>query len=343
MALSTLFVTEVKADARTLYTDPESLLTDPAHVIAANAIQANQRTGNLQQRLQASPLDYVDATWGIDVGTTDDCTDDCALTGAEGDAGTVRISAPICKERTFSVSEESIRRQGVYTTAEAIERAAKAELSRLLAVNASFLDTEVNRQTILNLLLLDNAPKTGTFAGVGTVNAGVIEVGTASYNRKLIGEMVKMARLNQMGSPFMIDGGQLFVDWFNATIDGANDNGKGDAARVKFFREYFDLEGFADAAITEDTFLIKPGAVGLFYKSFLPNTPRLTAAGQVWTNFKSANLNDMLYDVVFEETCTMVGSHPVTKHTGKIKMHLGFQKAAGVDATRPGILTLKAV
>lgn len=343
MALSTRYITEVKADARTLYTDPEALLTDPAHVITANAVQANQRSGDIQARLQASPLDALQVIWGVDTGEVADCSDDCALTGTASDAATVTIDAPLCKEITFQVSEEDMRRIGAGSP-EAVQAATQAEMTRLLAVKAAKLDSWVNAQTIARLLVLDNAPISGTAAGVGTVASGVIEVATASYNRTLIGQLMKMARLNKMGSPYLIDGGQLYVDWFNATIDGANDNGKGDAARVKFFKEYFDLEGFADAAITEDTFLIKPGAVGLFYKSFLPNTPREKAgSGQIWTNFKSNNLTDMMYDLVFEETCVMVGSHPVTVHTGKLKAHIGVHKAAGVDATRPGILTLKAV
>lgn len=343
MALSTLFITEVKANARTLYQDPEALLTDPAHVITANAVQANQRTGNIQQRLQASPLDSLTVQWGIDTGDVADCTDDCTLEGTEGDGAEVVINAPLCKEITFSVSEESIRRQGMYDSPEAVLRATQAELTRLLAVKAAKLDTWVNAQTVIRLKALHDAPKAGTFAGVGVLTSGVIDVPTANYNRKIVGELIRMARLNQMGSPYMVDGGRLFVDWINAQFDGANDNGRGDAARIAFFREYFDLEGFMDAAITEDTFLIKPGAVGLFYKSFLPSTPRETAAGQIWTNFRSNNLTDMLYDAVFEEACTMVGSHPVTVHTGKLKAHIGVHKAAGVDATRPGILLLNAV
>lgn len=348
MALSTLYVTEVKANARTLYANPEALLTDPAHVITANAVQANQRTGTgptgIQARLQASPLDYLDVQWGIDTGDVADCSDDCEIAGTEGDAGTVRIDAPLCKEITGSISEETLRRMGAGDSPEAIQRAAAAELSRLVAVKAAKLDTWVNQQTIARLLLLDNAPRTGTAAGVGTVGGdGVIGVPTANYSRKLVGELVKLARLNSMGSPYMIDGGQLFVDWFNANIDGPNDNGKGDAARARFFREYFDLEGFGDAAITEDTFLIKPGAVGLFYKTFLPNTPRVMTSGQVWTNYKSSNITDMAYDLIFEDACVMVGSHPVNVPSFKLKAHVGIHKAAGVDATRPGILTLKAV
>lgn len=343
MALSTLFVTEVKANARTLYQDPEALLTDPAHVITANAVLANQRTGNIQQRLQASPLDSIKVQWGIDTDNVQDCTDDCALEGDEGDGTEVTIDVPQCKEITFSVSEETLRRQGAGDSPEAIQRAAQAELSRKLAVAAAKLDTYVNSYTLARLFALGQAPKTGTAAGIGTLTGSVIDVPSANYNRKIVGELVRLARLNQMGSPYMIDGGRLFVDYFNARIDGQNGEGAGDAARARFFNEYFDLEGFMDAALNIDTFLVKPGSVGLFHKSFLPATPRETAAGQIWTNYRSANITNMLYDVVFEETCTMVGSHPVTVHTGKAKAHIGVHKAAGVDATRPGILLLNAV
>lgn len=341
MALSTLYVTEVKADARTLYADPEALLTDPAHVITANAVQANQRTGNIQQRLQASPTDFLDVIWGVDTGDVGDCTDDCALVGQEGDANTKRIDAPLCKEITFQVSEETLRRQGVPQAQ--IASTMQSELSRLLAVKGAKLDTWANAQTLVRAKALHTAPRTGTAAPIGTVDAqGVIQVPTSSYNRKIVGEFAKLARLNQMGSPYMIDNGTLFVDWFNAQIDGANDNGRGDAARVQLFREYFDLEGFPDAGITEDTFLIKPGALGLFYKSYLPSTPRRTEKGQIWTNFRSNNITDMIYDLVLEETCVMVGSHPTMVHTGKLKAHIGIHTAAGVDAVRPGILLLNA-
>jgi hypothetical protein len=342
MALSTLYVTEFKADARTLYTDPESLLTDPAHVITANAVQANQRTGSIQQRLQASPLDYLDVNWGIDTGDVADCTTDCALTGQPGDANSIRVSAPLCKEITFTVSEEDLRRQGV--PQDQLQAAAKAELGRLLAVKSTKLDNWVNAQSLIGLKALHQAPRTGTAAAIGTVGAdGVINVAAANYNRKIIGEFAKLARLNQMGSPYMVDGGELFVDWFNARIDGANADGAGDAARTRLFREYFDLEGFPDAGITEDTFLVKPGAFGLFYKSFLPAQPRLTTHGQIWTNFKSNNITDMVYDLVYEEACVMVANHPVNTYTGKLKAHVGTQLAAGVDAVRPGVLLLKEV
>lgn len=344
MALSTLYVTDVKADARQLYATPDDLLTDPAHVISANAVQANQRSGTIQQRLNASPLDKLTVQWGIDTDGTQACSDDCEITGEEGDALQKDIDAPLCQEITAAVSEETIRRLGLGDSPEAVQRAAQAELSRKLAVNALKMDTWVNMTTVTALKALHGAPRVGTAAGVGTVGGdSVIGIPTANYNRKIVGELMKMARLNQMGSAYLLDGGQLFVDWFNATIDGANDTGKGDAARVKFFKEYFDLEGFMDAAITEDTFIIKPGAVGLFYKTFLPNTPRKTEAGQVWTNFKSANILDMTYDLIFEEKCSMVGSHPVTTHIAKLKAHVGIHTAAGVDAVRPGLLLAKAV
>lgn len=343
MALSTLFVTDVKTNARTQYTDPEALLTDPAHVITANAVLANQRTGTIQQRLQASPTDSVKVQWGIDGDDVQDCTDDCALTGEEGDANEVTITVPQCKEIVVQVSEETIRRQGLGESPEAVLRAAQAELSRKLAVGAAKLDTFVNAYVAAQLFAKIQAPKAGTFAGLGTLTGSVLDVPAASYNRKIVGELVRLARLNQMGSPYMIDGGRLFVDYFNAVIDGANADGGGDAARARFFREYFDLEGFMDAGLTIDTFLIKPGAVGLFHKSFLPNTPREMAKGQIWTNLRSNNITDMTYDVVFEETCVMVSGHPVNVHTAKLKAHVGVHLAAGVDATRPGIIALNAV
>ncbi len=341
MALSALYVTEFKANARTLYANPEALLTSPPHVITANAIQANQATGTIQQRLQESPLDYLDVVWGVDAGDVQDCSDDCQLVGTPSDGATKRIDLPLCKEIDLQVSTEDLRRQGV--SKDNLEEAAKAEISRQLAVKSAKLDTWVNTQGLVVMKALHNTPKAGTAATLGTVGSdGVITVPAANYTRKMVAELAKLARLNQMGTPWMDDAGKLFVDFFNAGLDSTNLNGQGDAARIKLFREYYDLEGFPDAGISEDTFLVKPGALGLFYKSFLPNTPEVKPNAQIWTNFRSNNITDMVYDLVYQETCTMVNSHPVTIYKAKLKAHIGIHTAAGVDATRPGILLLKA-
>ncbi|NVO33215.1 hypothetical protein [Hymenobacter lapidiphilus] len=339
--ISALYLTNVKQAAEALYRENFlALAIDPAHVITANAVLANQRTGNIQQLLQASSTDSVDVVWGTSDGmAVVDCTTDCELTGPKGTGETITITAPICKEIAFSISEEDARRSG---------RTVEQQTAFMLAQAAVKMDTMVNTQTLVRLKALQDSYKAGTLSGPFAAGVGgVINVTTADYNRKLMANMMRLARLNLMGSPYLIDSGALYVDYMDARFDGANAEGRGDAARVAALMEYFDLEGFVDAAITEDTFIIKPGSVGLFHKHFNPDTPREIngEVGQVRSTFASPAITGMVYDLFSTEKCVAIGATTRTEivQVHKLKSYIGIQKAAGVGAARPGILLVNQV
>jgi len=338
--LSALYVLNVRERAEEVYAgNLEELAFNPAMVDTVNAVLANQAAARAQQLLQASPTDNVDIVWGTDDnGAVRDCTSDCVLDGVPATGQAINISVPKCIEVTFSVSKESARRMG---------RTVEEETAFLMARRMILLDNAVNTYTLAQLYANADAALPGTLPTYATQANGVINIPAANYGLQMYADLRLMAIKNRMGNPFVIDDGALFTFLENARLNQGNLDGRGDANRATALSPYEDILGFTEAGLTQvDDFLVKRGAAALFHKTF--NEPAPTYyAGTVQQNrsvIQSMGISGMRYDMFASLGCsdiTGTKSHSDIGYTWKMKANLGFHKAPGVGAARPGILAAK--
>jgi hypothetical protein len=335
--LTGIYITNVKQRAEEMYAEKfEGLARNPVISETAKAIIANQYATRAQQLLQASPNDSVDVVWESDDDiTTGDCTSDCALTGVPANGNSLTISAPKCIESSLAVSKETARRMG---------RTVEEETSFLLARTLIKMDNAVNAYTLAQLKAKADAAIAGTLPSYATQASGVIQVPAANYTQQMFADWMLTAIKNRMGMPFMIDDGELYTYYQNALFNSGNSDGKGDQARFNAQQLYFDILGFPAAGLTEDTFIIKSGAVALFHKYYNESTPEYIA-GQVnqWrTTIASPSIPGLTYDMFSTVGCTDItgSSHSNLTDVHKVKANIGVFKAPGVGAARPGILLL---
>lgn len=204
---------------------------------------------------------------------------------------------PLCQHAGFSIDENDIAKS--YRSFE--EAAAVGML-----VAKKNLDEWFSRQGLIFIKANtgDNiAPAPYTFNGT----TGVTEIPAANYTRKIVAYMEKVAELNQIENPYFLDGGELFIDLRDAELDGANGEGKGDDARRKALRLYFDMKGFAAAGITpDDTFMIGKHAIALGNRYYNPDTPTLfdfKDGNQTRWNEASNNIPGVRYDFIHTKVC----------------------------------------
>lgn len=339
-ALDALYVLNVRERAEEVYAGTlEELAFNPVVADTANAVLANQAAARAQQLLQASPNDNVDIVWETDDnGAVRDCTSDCVLDGTPATGAVTNISVPKCIEVTFSVSKESARRMG---------RTVEEETAFLMARRMILLDNAVNTYTLAQLYANADAAVGGSLPAYATQANGIITIPSANYGLQMYADLRLMAIKNRMGSPYVIDDGAMFTYLENARLNRANLDGSGDANRANALAPYEDILGFTEAGLTQvDDFFVKRGAAALFHKTFNNPAPEYIG-GTVQQNrsvIKSMGIPALSYDMFASLGCsdiTGTKSHSDIGYTWKIKANLGFKKAPGVGAQRPGILAVK--
>lgn len=343
--LSALYVLNVRERAEELYAETlKDLAFNEVMADSANAVLANQRTARAQELLKLSPTDNIDIVWETDDnGATQDCTSDCSFTGTPATGNAININLPKCIETVFSVSKESARRMG---------RTVDEEAAFLLARRMILMDNAVNSYTLARTLALSDTAVTGTLPAYATQTGGVITVPAANYSLQMYADLRLMAVKNRMGMPFVIDDGALFTFLENARLNQGNLDGRGDANRAQALAPYEDILGFPAAGITTvDDFIIKRGAMGLFYKTFNPDAPELIGGTvqQVRSTMASQAITaggGVRYDMFSTLGCSDIAggfSHSDIGYTWKLKANLGVHKAPGVGTAvgRPGILAVK--
>lgn len=102
-----------------------------------------------------------------------------------------------------------------------------------------------------------------------TLGTFVSEVPNNEYNTELMPKLMYDMMMNRMSNAFVIDGGKLFLPFMNAKLDGANADGKGDAARASLFNATFDPFGFAAAGLSDRTFAITPYSYAFLTKNYV--------------------------------------------------------------------------
>lgn len=326
-------IVEINIEARRLFRDNPDDLNLDTNTDTAKAVLA-QQTATIPAELENPATDQVTVFW---MDTSDieavDCTDDCDFTGPPPAAANKVYEVPFCKEVTFSVDDELLRKSK-YTQEETVARLSLKALTEL--------DNWVNAVTLGQMKVnagVNNYPGPYTYAN------GTTTIPAAQYNASMVAQVLRIAKLNRMGRPAVIENGELYVAMTQAGFNVGNfpyaDQDRAFKAFTSFTSDDF---GFVDAGLTEDAFLLRPGSVALLHKYF--HKVDEYVAGKVQQNrysIASRNLNGIIYDAFETQECVSIpnsGGRTAIRNVFKYKARVGFGVSPATDATHPAILSL---
>lgn len=318
----------IKLKAEQMWADSRLAQEYKAHADAAVAVLQNQ-TASFRELDNPEKDNQVVVNFINPCGVTvDDCESNCDISGPELETKGKTYELDTCKKADFSVNAEKMR-TNTYTVEE--------QAARGLALRLKALDEWWAQRVLVKLK---------AFAGVNvapdpyTWAASTTSVPAANYNRSMIGNLINQSILNRMGGAYFIDNGSLFVDFWNAQIDAGNLDGKGDAARINAIKMYFDQWNFIPAGLTEDTFMVSPGAVAMKTKTRNPDTPTVIGGNVQQTRYTMASptLPGVKYDVYYTLTCvTDANGKANIVHSWRIETLGGiFLNPEGCDVTVGG-------
>lgn len=245
-----------------------------------------------------------------------DCTSNCDLTEAELESGSKEYAIDLCKKTGFSIDAEKSRTNEY----EVQEIAARGTASAIKA-----LDEWWAQQAIIKMKAfagVNVAPAPFTYDNVDKST----DVPAASYNVKLIANLLQQAMLNKMGNPYFVDNGSLYLEWLNSQLDGGNLDGRGDLNRIAQLKMYFDQFNFPATGVAEDTFMISPGAIAMMAKTRNPDSPEVIGGQVQQTRYTvpSIALPGVKYDVYYTLKCTTVSGKAHIFHSWRFETNGGI-------------------
>lgn len=309
---------KIMLKAEEMWTNSALALSLTPHAEAAIALLENQ-TATIQGMEDKEKDNIVKVTWVSPCAiAVQDCTTNCTLTGAEAETKSKEYTLDNCKEVTFSVDAETLR-TNTYNYDEVV--------APLMAKAINSLDEYLAQQTIVNLKAfagINQAPSPWTY-NTGT---SATDVPDSDWNLNMVAHLLNQSDLNNMDNPYFIESGSLWIPWTNAILNGGNLDGKGDLERMQALngKFYFDRRNFAKAGVTEDLFMINPGAVVMANKTRNPDSPQVFGGTIQQTRYTTASrsLPGINYDVFYQLSCSTVNGKERIKHTFKIQALYDF-------------------
>jgi len=325
-------IQDILAKADEMWVDNMASKDYMAHTETLNALLANQRPGMFRE-LEGEKDNTVKLVWLHNCNTTTSaCSNDCTIGGDELASNSKDYELNLCRTVGFNVKEKATR-TNVFGMDEQV---ALGFLS-----TQKLLDEWLNSQSISFL-----AANTGTsvyFAKNWEQESGGvnIEVPSSDFdNRRVIPKILLTAMRNNFDRPYTISGELLWLDAWEAAMNAANADGKGDAAKFQTLQRYHDLWAF-EAANSPDEMLyvVNSGATAFVSKAYYGDTPTEYMTQRRWSR-PSFNLPNVRYDWVYTNECS---SNEIThKFSCYVKAGL-FLNPAGCTETKTGILGVKKI
>lgn len=305
---SQLLETRVKAQA--YWSDAANASEYAPEAEAAKAVIENQTMqfkefDNYATKERKIAITWID-TCGVEVR---DCVSTCELTEVELETASQPYEPDTCKQTGFSVDVTKLKTND-YTTDEVVLRGLASRVKALDEFWARQILVKINSYAGINV-----APAPYTFDAPNMTT----NVPAANYNLQMLANLIQQAKLNRMGSVYMIDNGTLFLEMLNANFNAGNANGKGNASRLSQLQKmlYDDQFNFAAAGLTNDTFVISKGAVAFKTVNKNPDKPMVIGGKvqQTVYTIPSNVLKGVKYDVYYTIECKTVNGKAHYFHT----------------------------
>lgn len=228
----------------------------------------------------------------------DDCGTDCMPEGDELGVDCKEYVPTICKEIAFKINETDLR-STTYTKDELLARALLKRVKlldeKLSASAVSFLEDSEGKS--------DYVGSIGTQVGTAVGNS-YIKIAPANWTADLLGYFKLSATKNKFTMPFMITGENLYQAYWNAQMNAANADGKGNLNKFQQLPFYTDLFNIDTAFSNPTSFLLNKGAVAFGCKWEYPEQPTDLGGniGKRWS-IASRTLPNVRYDVHYNAYC----------------------------------------
>lgn len=293
------------------------------------AIQKEQMTGTAFRELQTEKDKTVRLVW-LNACFTDSeaCSNECEIGGPELSADAQDYTLDLCRKTGFSVKRKATR-----SIEFSVEQKVALGLNRCRQILDEWLNTQVITFIEANKgVSLYEAPD-------WTQDTTEISVPAAEFGRKFIPKALMTAKRNRFGNPFFLSGENLWLEGWDASINQANSDGKGDATAFSQIRKYHDFWGIdTENAPDYKTYMINAGSIAFFSKAYYMQPLDLFTSRRY--AIPSNAVNGVWYDVAYTNSCA---SDEITDDFSvSVKAGL-FLNPTGCNETTTGIISFKRV
>jgi len=259
---------------------------------------------------------------------TQDCSDDCTITGEDAD--------PMCQEYEIECLQEISFKMPVREYRERTIEFSKA-YDFNMSMRMKAMDEWIAKYVVTGLLA--NAG-TNVFAGIGTVVGTTTTIPAAFWDDN-IWSYFNMANLwNKIKDPTLLSGNLLFQYLFNRQHESMTDAGKAAMSKIgtinRIYQDPFNVETYAPGT----AFIWNRNAVAMLNKAWNPLGPKnaISFADITMWSEKSRYLPNIVYDIFAQETCVGNEFYLATK----IQLHGVFAaNPAPCDEGNTGILAFE--
>lgn len=337
--------------------------TSKSYGIKAHAIKAILENQTAELKLLEDPekLNQVGVKWVDFCGdTSTDGTeaDDCTNTaGAEGSAKTKSYVLDIFKEDVFSVASEELQSSVVSYD----EIVATGLASKIRNILESF-----NKSAVAVIAANKGTNPLPNDYSYDAVTKDTSIPSTDFGGEELIPYFMQVAESNRSMQTFLLDGGNLFKDYYIASKKVANLDGKTAAGMYDDLQFRHDMSGFAANALSANTFLIDKGALAIANRAKYPGLSQLakmpdggwihTSAGSMMRYSIPVNLPDLMpmmfinqgklikQSLMIDVQHSVICVGTVLKPTWKLKLRAGvFASPIRCNTGNTGILSFTKV
>ncbi|NCT92940.1 MAG: hypothetical protein GXC72_00825 [Chitinophagaceae bacterium] len=246
--------------------------TSKSYGVKAHALKAVLEN----QTAVLTELENPDQKRDVSVKWVDFCGDTSAdgqyadnCTPAAGDEGTAKkqdYALDVFITDSYSVAQEELESAVVsYDQIVATGLAAKIKniIERFNAKVVAAIAANKGTNPFPGAYSYDNVTKDTTVVG-------------ADYGvKKLYPYFMQVSEMNRSQSVYLLDGGNLFQDYYIAKKTVANDNGKAEASMYDDIPFRHDMAGFAANALSANSFLIDKGSLAVANRAKFPSLQKL--------------------------------------------------------------------
>ena len=223
-----------------------------------------------------------------------DVADDCNIGGDELESTSKAYSLGYNKTTGFNVKEKADRTNLIKMD----EKIALGFLMRMKDMDELVARTLISK--------IETFKGVNQFAGKGTVVSTDTYINPELWDSNLFANLKLIATKNKMMDPFLLSGTNLWEQYLNIELAQANADGKGDAAKIKIIRKYFDLINIDEVNDPNYvTYMINKGSIAGAFKAYHKNNPKEYTHGADQQRFaiESKNLPGVFYDVHYSNAC----------------------------------------
>ncbi len=316
--LTAAVLTAIYYSAESLFADSQKKADYVAEVNAAKAIIENT-TAKINVLDANNKVREAKIYWNKKTTTTiGDCAQTpinlCALTGDESDADGKTFAIEECTSAGFVVDD-------------ALYAGSNLNANEVFADNMlktmKALDEAIAQKIIAKV---DSFSSANLYTGgvgcpgvASPANWGQTYIDPAYWTPELMAYLLQVARVNKFASPFLLDGDNLYTQFFRATNNANNADGSGAKSMMDKMKYYEDLVNMATVnGATRKTYMIERGTLAfssysLWAKNGMSN-PLPHGAGQFKFSVPSKNIPGLVYDVYTKDEC----SGAYEKHTVRL-------------------------